>query len=201
MNSHVNLCQQVSHSRIENLKANFKEVFMSFDRSKNRYEVFKDFVLCSAYALRNSLQGIHKSFLVQELEDDFIKINAKYKREDQLKIPELFHLMKELMEAYAVPHDVLGEFFMEFELGSSHNGQHFTPSGISDLMAMVHGENIAEKIKTNGFITVSDPACGASSTLLAVVKQVILQGFNPFHHMYVEGVDIDRLVALIVFEQ
>ncbi len=201
MNSHVNLWQPVDHTRIENLKIHFKEVFFSFDRCRHRFEVFKDFILCSAYALRNSLRGIHQGYLVQELEDDFIKINTKYKREDQLKIPQLFHIMKELMQAYTVPHDVLGDFYMEFEFGSEHNGQHFTPTGISDLMAVMHGESIAEKIKQNGFIKVSDSACGAGSTLLAMVKQVIEKGFNPFHHVYIEGVDIDRLVALMSYIQ
>lgn len=201
MNSQVDFEPTKKKFSFEELEKLFDEIFLKIDHSKNRFEVFKDFVTCSACALRNSLSGISKNLVVQSLEDEYHKIMAKYSNEDKSNIHHLFGLLVAMMEARVLPHDVLGDLYMRFEFGSSRNGQHFTPTPISNLLAVMNSVQIPELIKQNGYASCVDPACGAGSTLLATVKCVIDGGFNPAKHLYMEGTDIDRLVALMCYVQ
>lgn len=47
----------------------------------------------------------------------------------------------------------------------------------------------------------SEPACGAGGMILAYVKEMLNQKINPVHHLWVQAVDIDRMVALMCYIQ
>lgn len=201
MNSKVNAFGLKNIRLIEDLKNQFLNTFNSVDKSKNRFEVFQDFVTCFACCLRNSIGKPSKVFFSQTVEDEYFRIMKKYSKEDFQKFPEMLAMIVSLLDAYNAPHDVLGDLYMELNFGSKNNAQFFTPSEISNLMAEICDSKIENIIAEKGFITVADPACGAGSTLLAKVKKLIAKGFNPLYHMYVEGTDIDRLVGLMCYIQ
>ena len=56
--------------------------------------------------------------------------------------------------------DILGPFYERENLGNGHLGQFFTPSHISGMMAEMTIED-ENNIQRNGFITMSEPTCGA----------------------------------------
>lgn len=186
---------------IGELKKEFINTFNSIDHSKNRFEVFQDFITCFACSLRNSLGKISPSLFNRDIENEYFKIMAKYPKKDFLKFPHMISSIVCLLEAYNAPHDVLGDFYMSLDFGSKHSAQFFTPSEISYLMADMSADKDEDIIKEKGFISIADPACGAGSTLLAKVKRIMSKGFNPLHHVYVEGTDIDRLVGMMCFIQ
>lgn len=185
---------------IAELKKNFNDIFSQLDRSKSRFQVFSDFITCSAIAYQNYSVPSRASYS-EKLESEYLVIVGKYPKEDVYQFPVLLNIIVELLESYGEPHDVIGDMYMSFDFGSKHNAQHFTPIEISNLMAEIADESVTELIQKKGYITVSDPACGAGSTLLAKVRKVIEKGFNPAKTLYVEGVDIDRLCALMCFIQ
>jgi type I restriction-modification system DNA methylase subunit len=201
MNAKFSPFPQKNPALIQKLNDSFSEIFLSFDRSKTRFEVFKDFITCSACALRNSMRGLNPAYFSEEIEQEYLKTVNKYNQEDRLKFPQLFGLIVETLSQYQAPHDVLGDLFMRMDFGSKYNGQYFTPFEISYLMSELNDTGTDEIIQKNGFVTISDPACGSGSTLLAKVKNIMVKGYNPLNSIFVEGTDIDRLVALMCYVQ
>lgn len=191
----------VNYSVIDELKTRFTTLLYSFDKSKSRYEVFKDFIISSACALRNSIGAVHIKYFSTELEDEYHSIQEKYSEDERKKFPELYALIILILDEYRLPRDVLGELFMVQDFGSDYNGQYFTPHEVTDLLVTVSSIQNHELIAKKGFVTVNDPTCGAGATTLAKVRKVIEQGYNPLKHMYVECTDLDRLVAMMCYIQ
>ena len=176
----------------EKYKTDFIKTFNQLARHRGRYEVFSDFITLSAISLNNAM------FKNQQLEDEYLSIGKKYSTEDFKGVTELFTIVTMALELK--PFDVLGDLFMSLELGNKHNGQFFTPHHVSELMAnLVHGDSL--KTIDKPFITLSDPACGAGSMILAYVELLQDNGHNPAQKLYVQAVDIDRTVALMCFIQ
>lgn len=108
-------------------KNDFFSLFNAIARHKNRYDVFKDFVTLSAISLHNAC------LFDQALEDDYLSVVRNYKKDEINQFCELFALLVQLYGDK--PSDLLGELFMESDLGNTHTGQFFTPFHISELMA------------------------------------------------------------------
>lgn len=173
-------------------KSDFIKIFNRLASHKGRYEVFADFITMSAISLNNAL------IKNQTLEDEFLSIAKRYSIDEYKKVTELFAIVQMALDLK--PFDVLGDLFMSLDFGSKHNGQFFTPHHISVLMAnLTHGESLKE-IETP-FVSLSDPACGAGSMILAYVEMMHENGHNPSQKLFVQAVDIDRVVALMCFIQ
>ncbi len=121
-----------------------------------------------------------------------------YSTEEIAVFPKLLGTLVNLLETE--PRDILGELYMELELGNQNAGQFFTPHHVSELMARMNFDNSLKNIG-DSFVTISDPACGAGSTLLAFVKLTIAKGYNPAEKMWIQAIDIDRTVALMCYIQ
>jgi type I restriction-modification system DNA methylase subunit len=171
----------------------FIDLFGETARYRNRWEVFQDFVTCSALALRNAIPQD------PELEKEYLDIVGKYKKEDVYRFTELISHLVDILQAE--PHDALGKLFMDLELGNKYRGQFFTPDSVSQLMAGLQMGGLKEKIAEQGYISLSEPACGAGGMIMAVVKHMIEQGYNPSQHLFVEAWDVDKTAADMCFIQ
>ena len=171
----------------------FISTFNSIAHHKHRYEVFKDFVILSAIELHNS------TCKLDSLEQEYIAIVRKYSEAEFKKFCELFVNFLDLIQEKPV--DVIGQLYMELELGNNHTGQFFSPPEISQLMAKMVFSGVAEKLETKPFITLSEPACGAGGMVLAFVNEMISQKINPADRLFVQCIDIDRLAALMCYMQ
>lgn len=201
MNSKFEPCKQKSSLKIDSLKNEFFSIYNTVDRSKSRFEIFQDLVGVMACSLRNSVGKLSTALFSLEVEEEYFRILKKYSKDDFEKFPELCGLVILLLEAHVTPYDVLGEIYMQLDFGAKYNAQYFTPSDISNLISDFHRESIDAQIHDKGYITVADPCCGSGSMLLAKVKTVIELGYNPANNIYIEGTDIDRLVALMCYIQ
>ncbi|WP_272401393.1 N-6 DNA methylase [Acinetobacter baumannii] len=178
----------------------FKSSFKLLDYSKTTYQKWSDFVFLASAALRNSVKNINPFYYSQSIEDEYLNIINQYAKPDQTRICELLGIFILLAES-AEPKDILGEIFMDLGLSDSWKGQFFTPNSLSQMMAKMKLFNLKNVIEKEGFITVSDPACGAGSTLMAVVNEFIEKGIDPAKHLFVHAQDIDRTAALMCFIQ
>lgn len=183
------------------IKAQFKKTFMATAPHQNRYTVFSDLVFFMAASLKNSLVNLNKNLFDQDVENEYLKKINTYKKEDQNRFCEMFSQAVIIADQKGMPADNLGEFFMEMNFTEDSKGQFFTPNEISLLMAEMQISNIEAVRKAQGFVTISDPACGAGSTLLACITNCMTKGFNPNKEIFIQGVDIDRTVALMCYVQ
>ncbi len=171
---------------------NFIKTFNEIARHKHRYDVFRDFVTMSAISLHNAVAKSEK------LEKEYMEIVSHYSKDEVNLISELFAQLILLLEPK--PQDVLGSLYMQLELGNGKVGQFFTPPPIADFMAsIVYGSDLDKLEKP--FVTLSEPACGAGSMVLAFVNILIREGHNPMYKMWVQCIDIDRLAALMCYLQ
>ncbi|MBM1691599.1 N-6 DNA methylase [Sulfitobacter geojensis] len=173
--------------------AAFKKTFRELAPYKHRYEVFKDFVTMAACSLHNS---IHKE---PAREEEYLRIIAGYKKPDQEAFPKLMGLLIAALDEE--PRDILGPLYMELEIANKDAGQFFTPPELSELMANLIFGDALSRLETQPFITAGEPACGAGGMILALVKVMIAQGYNPSQHLWVQCIDVDRMAALMCYTQ
>lgn len=136
----------------------FTNQYDGLSRVYGNDKVFRDFVKMCAISIYNSFSKN------QEMEQEYLKTINYYKKEDQKIFPKMFGELVFMYEEAGDIVDILGPFYEREHLGNSHLGHFFTPSHISDLMAEIslEEENILKKnIDKNGFITMSEPTCGA----------------------------------------
>lgn len=182
------------------LKREFLNIFKNLDNSRSKSENWTNFIFLASAAFKNSVKNVSYSFYSQKIEDEYLKIINQYEKNARNKFCELLGLfinMADLLE----PQDLLGNIFMELELGDSWKGQFFTPSSVSNLMAKINFPNLKADLGVKDFLTISDPACGAGSTLLACINIFIQEKINPSNKLFIYAQDIDRTAALMCYIQ
>lgn len=171
----------------------FLDVFNGIAPSKHRYTVFTDFVTMMAISLHNAIVKNEK------LEAEYMRCIQGYKREDQLQFPKLLAIFVDISEGE--PYDHFGQLFMELGFSEDRKGQFFTPPELAEMMARMTFIGIQEKLTQRAFVTLTEPACGAGSMLLASVKVLMQAGYNPANVVWIQAVDIDRVSALMCYIQ
>ncbi|HBM3184914.1 TPA: DUF1738 domain-containing protein [Klebsiella oxytoca] len=173
----------------------FLRQFREIAPHENRWTIFSDLMHMSAAALHNRLA------FSQEIEDDYLRRIRRYEEADRFRFQALFQTLIDGMDFSAS--DFLGSIYMELELGNHHNGQYFTPYSVSYTMAKMLMPGMKAKLDAGepGYITVSDPACGAGSTIVALINVMLEAGYNPQKQMVAFCTDIDPVAAMMCYVQ
>lgn len=160
------------------------------------WQVFTDFVTMTACALSNVVDRVH--FDVREAM--YMECVRRYTKEELENFPKM---LAELTLAFEEgPRDVLGEIFMELELGNDRAGQFFTPMSVCELMARIQiDERLEKEIEHKGFVTLNDPACGAGAMLIAFGNALAERGLNYQQHVHITATDIDQTAAMMCYVQ
>lgn len=184
----------MTHRTFAQLRAEFIRQFNALAQHKRRCEVFRDFVTLSAISLNNVMEPDAERKAT--LESEYMGIIRGYSHEQAQGFAELLGLVVSMLEP--TPQDVLGDLYMELDLGNERAGQFFTPNTISQFMARLNG---VEPPLGQNFVRVCEPACGAGGMVLAIAQVLIENGKNPARAMWAQCRDIDRTVALMCFIQ
>lgn len=184
----------MTHRTFAQLRAEFIRQFNALAQHKRRYEVFRDFVTLSAISLNNVMEP--DAGRKATLESEYMNIIRAYSHEQAQGFAELLGLVVNMLEP--TPQDVLGDLYMELDLGNERAGQFFTPNTISQFMARLNG---VEPPPGQNFVKVCEPACGAGGMVLAIAQVLIENGKNPARSMWAQCQDIDRTAALMCFVQ
>lgn len=173
----------------------FIDEFKAISRKHQHWRVWQDFCEMAALSLANSVR------MVERREQRYLDIVKAYERDDVERFCRMLALTVEALECGG---DFLGRLFMALELGSHWKGQYFTPWEVSRLMAEVSigdSESLAAQVERQGFITVSDPACGAGVMLIAFAEAVAGKGINFQQCVHVTAQDIDPTAAHMCYIQ
>lgn len=178
------------------MKNEFMKIFKQLTYRHQNYEVWHNFIYMCASSIANRFDQTH----YDEREKTYLTIISKYDQKEQTLFPKLFAIVIEALEKNP-EQDFLGELFMNLELGSHWKGQFFTPYHVSRLMAEVQMIDIHQLIKSKGYVTVNDPACGAGALLIAFSNAVKAQKINYQKHVHFVAQDIDETAALMCYIQ
>lgn len=171
---------------IDHQKA-FISLFNQTARYHKRHKVFEDFVSCSVIALENRLQ------FSEAREQKYLRIVSGYEKQDVINMAHLLaHVIEGLEQGFC---DFLGSVFMQLELGDKYRGQFFTPWSVASMMAQMQLGNVKALFENKPFITLSEPACGAGSMILAMADTLNRSGYPAYRRMWVSATDIDPLAA------
>lgn len=162
---------------------------------RRSFEVFRDFCELSALSFSNAIDLQQR----EAREARYLDIVKGYTRDEVNRFPAMLaELVGSLTDNF---HDALGEIFMALDLASHWHGQFFTPYTIASMMARMTLTGVDERIESNGFFTVCEPAAGAGAMLIAVAEAVAQAGHNPQQTMHATAVDVDATAAHMTYVQ
>lgn len=165
----------------------------NLDRSKNIATVFKDFLTLCTCALA---QPFYRSDKLEQIYLDTVKT---YTKEQANEFSQMLALLVSALENEF--QDFLGKVYMSLKIGSSANGQFFTPYCVSKMMSEINFIEVEEKLKANDFITLSDPCCGSSGMIIAFAETMKNNNYNYQKQLFVEIIDIDEMCFMMSYIQ
>lgn len=148
------------------------------------YEVFSDWICCSALAVSNACQLIHDR-IWKDREQEYKKVIKKYDPEDQRRFVDMLLLLVETLGHGT--EDALGQIYMESGMGNRTTGQFFTPWSVSVMCA----EMTAGELDPNGCYKLYEPSCGAGGMIIALASVLQRKGLNYQRYMKVVAQDLD----------
>lgn len=179
------------------LEKEINKIIDSFDFSNGKYnvkDIFRDIIELETYF-------IYVTMLQQKDKlDSFNKIVSKYTEKEQIYMWQILYNLTNLYNKQHEPNDILGEIFNKLNIGNARTGQFFTPTHISKAIASIAEIDVNE-IKENGYITISEPTCGAGGMILSVADRLKELGYDTYRNMFVQCWDIDRYCAMMTFIQ
>ncbi len=174
--------------------------FESLTGAYRMWTVFEAWAECTAIAIANAVtlpaHPIHA-----EREARYLNLI----KPDPARAEVFPKILAHLVDALTLErHDALGSLFHEHELASADRGQFFTPYEVSKFMAgMIFGDGAAlrELVDRQGFVTMSEPACGAGGMIIAAADAMLEADLNPQAQLHVTAIDVDSTAAHMAFIQ
>lgn len=165
-------------------------------RQHGTWQVFSDFVEMAAISLSNAVDRAQS----EGREARYMEIVSRYSREEVERFPQM--LGELVMELENGPADVLGQVFMEMELGNKWHGQFFTPYEICRLMAgMMVDDHMRWLIEARGFIRANEPTSGGGAMIIALADEMQRVGINYQSHLHVVAQDLDIKAVHMTYVQ
>jgi hypothetical protein len=177
-------------------RRDFVKLFDKLSYSKGGWRIWQDFIYLSAAALSQPCD--HR----KEREDEYLRIINSYNKDEQNSLAEMFAVIVQAFEEEKHA-DILGDLYMQLDMGNKGHGQFFTPFHICHMMAKVtySGESLQSEIEKKGYISVSDPCCGGGALLIAFAKYCIEEDVNYQQHIIFSAQDIDPTCAKMCYIQ
>ncbi|MBE9117268.1 N-6 DNA methylase [Lusitaniella coriacea LEGE 07157] len=183
---------------VAKLKQDFCQKLDTLAYGSSHNEVFRSWAEIAAIAMHQLpyLTGcIPKGNTFEAMEAHYLKLAAKQERETLHEFASLLALVQ-----LALAHqwtDFLGAIYFEMEISGKKskqsNGEFFTPYHLSKVAAQLTLLGCEEVIKQQGYLTISEPACGAGSMLIAACEVIAEKGYAPDKAVFFQAVDINQL--------
>lgn len=170
--------------------------FESLCGRHGRWEVWADWITLSACSISNAVDISHR----EQREKTYRTVQEKYTPEELSVMGEMFGMLVLSFDENP-DQDILGDLYMNLNLGNEHIGQFFTPYTICRLMASMNIGNIKAEVEERGWIGVSDPTCGAGAMLVAFANECLRHDVNYQMNVLIAAQDIDFVVGMMCYIQ
>ncbi|MGN0973933.1 MAG: N-6 DNA methylase [Bacilli bacterium] len=176
-----------------------KFIIDSIKKLSTRYgthEAFRDVVTCCAYSFANGVE------FKDDREKEYLRIINKYSEEERNIFPKILTALVNEYTKAEEPIDILGDIYEELNLTKKGAAQFFTPLDVCKLMAKVtiDKKESEKSIKENGYINVSDPACGSGRNLYAAYSELLNNDINN-NKILLVGDDLDLTCCCMTYIQ
>ncbi len=163
-------------------------LFDSFSGQYDKWATFSDFVALAAISISNSCDSI----ACDDRHAEYMRIIGRYDPRDREIFSRLFAALVETLDE--APTDALGLLFGALEVHNAKAGQFFTPYQLSRCMAEMligDGSSLKRYIEEKGYVSISEPACGAGGMVIAFAEAMRARGFEPQKYLKASCADID----------
>jgi len=174
----------------------FVKIFRSLCGRYGRWEIWQDFIMLAAIEISNAVDRSHAA----EREETYKTIAEKYKPDELHRFALMLQEVIAGMEQNA-DQDFFGELYMALELGNKRIGQCFTPYNACRLMAELTALDIRMRIAQDGWVSVSDSACGSGAILTAFANACLRQGVNYQTSVFFVAQDVSYIAGLMCYLQ
>lgn len=162
--------------------------------SRAPYDVFYDWIKCTALSISNSTDIFHNKVWEQR-EEEYLKIIRSYGNSGKI-FAEMTGLLTLALNGNIS--DILGKVYMESGCGNKNTGQFFTPFQLSIAAASCSLPNDVSPEKT---IVLNEPSCGGGGMIIAAAKVLKDRGINPQRVMRVVAQDLDWKSVYMTYMQ
>jgi hypothetical protein len=168
-------------------KKDIIKTMTTLSRRHDSWRVFSDFVEMAAVSIANACDQFHPDR--DKREARYMEIVKAYTAEELGDFAMMFGMLTNELEAG--PSDVLGEIFMDMDLGSKWHGQFFTPYSLCKATAAMMVFDLEERLKAKPFITANEPASGGGAMLIALAEEMTAKNINYQKCLHVTAQDLD----------
>lgn len=163
------------------------------------WELWQDSMTMFALSIS---QTVDKRFYEQR-ESSFMDIVHKYTKDEMQVFPQIFGEIVMQLEANS-EQDLLGDLYMQLDLGSHWHGQFFTPYNVCAMMAQLQfpADIPIDDVKP---VSCVDCACGGGALLIAAghayCKRVLNAGVNGQDYICLFAQDLSQVSAMMCYIQ
>jgi type I restriction-modification system DNA methylase subunit len=175
------------------------KLYNSLIGAHQMWELWQDSMTMFALSISNT---VDRRFYTQR-EQQYLDIAGKYTKDEMQVFVRIFGEI--VLELEREPEqDLLGDLYMQLDLGSHWHGQFFTPYNVCAAMAQMQ---FPEKIPFEDVkpVTVNDCACGGGALLIAAAhayREAIKEtGLNPQHYISFYAQDLSQVSAMMCYIQ
>lgn len=180
-------------------KSKIGQMFEKLSRTRHMWQAWNDVISLIAIMISNT---VDKGKVKDEREEEYLTIIKGY-TDDEIKI--ITDVFSEIVLAFESnsEQDLLGDLYMELNLGSNNLGQFFTPYHLCELMSKISfkKELVEKEIEDTGYVSLNEPTCGAGANVIAYVNECKKHDVNYQKYVRIVAQDISRLTALMCYIQ
>ena len=183
-----------------NVKPEYRELVKMFNEltgSRSTWQVFNDCIEMFALSIQN-LFTLGKKYI--ENEEEYKRISSQYSTNEIQTIVRIFAKITDMAEENPF-RDLLGDLYMQLNMGSDALGQFFTPYSVSQFMAQcsMSIDEIRSKIEQDGYVKISEPAVGGGANIIAFCEYMIRNDINYQDRCVIVCQDLSRLTAMMCY--
>lgn len=183
-----------------NVKPEYRELVKMFNEltgSRSTWQVFNDCIEMFALSIQN-IFTLGKKHI--ENEEEYKRISSQYSTNEIQTIVRIFAKITDMAEENPF-RDLLGDLYMQLNMGSDALGQFFTPYNVSQFMAecSMSVDEIKSKIEQDGYVTISEPAVGGGANIIAFCEYMLKNDINYQDRCIIVCQDLSRLTAMMCY--
>lgn len=183
------------------VKSHYKEIvdmFQQLTGSKSMWQVFQDVVEVIALAIQNSCEVFPDRRTKNE--ERYLNTIKKYSDDEIKTIVAIYAKLVDMLEENPYQ-DLLGDLYMQLDMGSQALGQFFTPYNISAAMADMSLEKgiVFDCLEKKGYVTINEPCIGGGANVIGSLSALNRLGVNWQEKCIIVGQDLSYVTATMAY--